>query len=187
MISSPARDGDALQSATDRSTICPRAGAAGLRIVSMGHGTVRAGLRSDVTRSGRAQWRARRARAKLAPDSCLADVKDETLYTRSSRASRRANRSWCARSPTSSSRQQAFLRDAGRLEGRDIEKVGGIFRADGIGLRDEYQISGPELETMCDIARTGARRPRRAHARRRRQGRCGALVLGEPSSSSGAP
>lgn len=22
----------------------------------------------------------------------------------------------------------------------------------GIGLRDEYHISGPELETMCDIA-----------------------------------
>jgi len=29
-----------------------------------------------------------------------------------------------------------------------------MFRADGIGLRDDYQISGKELETMCDIART---------------------------------
>ena len=36
----------------------------------------------------------------------------------------------------------------------DIERVGAIFRADGIGLRDEYQISGPELETMCDLVRT---------------------------------
>lgn len=36
----------------------------------------------------------------------------------------------------------------------DIEKVGKNFRADGIGLRDDYEISGPELETMCDIART---------------------------------
>jgi len=36
----------------------------------------------------------------------------------------------------------------------DIETVGAIFREDGIGLRDDYQISGPELETMCDIART---------------------------------
>ena len=36
----------------------------------------------------------------------------------------------------------------------DIETVGGIFRADGIGLRDDYKISGPELESMCDIART---------------------------------
>jgi len=36
----------------------------------------------------------------------------------------------------------------------DIELVGKNFRADGIGLRDDYVISGPELETMCDIART---------------------------------
>ena len=35
----------------------------------------------------------------------------------------------------------------------DIETVGKIFREDGLGLRDEYQISGPELEAMCDIAR----------------------------------
>ena len=36
----------------------------------------------------------------------------------------------------------------------DIETVGQIFRTDGIGLRDDYKISGPELETMCDIVRT---------------------------------
>ncbi len=36
----------------------------------------------------------------------------------------------------------------------DIKAVGQLFREDGIALRDEYQISGPELETMCDIART---------------------------------
>jgi len=29
-----------------------------------------------------------------------------------------------------------------------------VLRADGLGLRDLYRISGPELETMCDIART---------------------------------
>jgi galactokinase len=36
----------------------------------------------------------------------------------------------------------------------DIETVGRIFREDGIGLRDDYKISGPELETICDIVRT---------------------------------
>ena len=36
----------------------------------------------------------------------------------------------------------------------DIATVGALFREDGIGLRDDYQISGPELETMCDIVRT---------------------------------
>ena len=38
-------------------------------------------------------------------------------------------------------------------EDGDIEKVGAAFRKDGIGLRDDYCISGPHLETMCDIAR----------------------------------
>jgi galactokinase len=32
--------------------------------------------------------------------------------------------------------------------------VGELFREDGLGLRDDYKISGPELETMCDIVRT---------------------------------
>ena len=36
----------------------------------------------------------------------------------------------------------------------DIGTVGRVFREDGIGLRDDYRISGPELEAMCDIART---------------------------------
>jgi galactokinase len=36
----------------------------------------------------------------------------------------------------------------------DIETVGAIFREDGIGLRDDYKISGRELETMCDLVRT---------------------------------
>ena len=36
----------------------------------------------------------------------------------------------------------------------DMVQVGANFRADGHGLRDDYVISGPELETMCDIART---------------------------------
>ena len=36
----------------------------------------------------------------------------------------------------------------------NVEAVGEIFRQDGIGLRDQYKISGPELETMCDIVRT---------------------------------
>ena len=36
----------------------------------------------------------------------------------------------------------------------DVAAVGAVFREDGLGLRDDYAISGPELETMCDIART---------------------------------
>ena len=35
----------------------------------------------------------------------------------------------------------------------DIAKGGEIFRLDGIGLRNDYEISGPELDAMCDIVR----------------------------------
>ncbi|MFH1848559.1 MAG: hypothetical protein ABH879_00055 [archaeon] len=35
-----------------------------------------------------------------------------------------------------------------------IDAVGAIFRADGIGLRDDYELSWKQADTMCDIART---------------------------------
>ena len=50
--------------------------------------------------------------------------------------------------------QKRFYEMLDAWKAGDIETVGRIFRADGIGLRDDYKISGPELETMCDIART---------------------------------
>ena len=49
---------------------------------------------------------------------------------------------------------QRFYKMLEAWESGDIETVGAIFREDGIGLRDEYVISGPELETMCDIVRS---------------------------------
>jgi galactokinase len=53
--------------------------------------------------------------------------------------------------------------------------VGRVFREDGHGLRDVYQISGPELETMCDIVRTvpgvlGTLRPSQVQAGRAAHG-----------------
>jgi galactokinase len=50
--------------------------------------------------------------------------------------------------------QNRFYKMLEAWKSGDIETVGQIFRQDGIGLRDDYKISGPELETMCDIART---------------------------------
>jgi galactokinase len=50
--------------------------------------------------------------------------------------------------------QQRFERMLNAWQQGDIAEVGAIFRADGLGLRDDYQISGKELETMCDIVRT---------------------------------
>jgi galactokinase len=50
--------------------------------------------------------------------------------------------------------QKRFYEMLDAWKAGDIETVGRIFREDGVGLRDDYKISGPELETMCDIART---------------------------------
>ena len=50
--------------------------------------------------------------------------------------------------------QQRFYAMMDAWKAGDIDTVGRIFRQDGIGLRDDYAISGPELETMCDIVRT---------------------------------
>ncbi|MDB2506157.1 hypothetical protein N9X20_01280 [Opitutales bacterium] len=50
--------------------------------------------------------------------------------------------------------QTRFAETLAAWRSGDIEQVGKNFRADGIGLRDDYIISGPELETMCDIARS---------------------------------
>jgi galactokinase len=50
--------------------------------------------------------------------------------------------------------QQRFADTLEAWQLGDIQRVGRNFRADGIGLRDDYRISGRELETMCDIART---------------------------------
>jgi galactokinase len=50
--------------------------------------------------------------------------------------------------------QQRFYEMLEAWKTGDVETVGRIFRTDGIGLRDDYQISGPELESMCDIVRT---------------------------------
>ena len=50
--------------------------------------------------------------------------------------------------------QNRFYKMLEAWKAGDIETVGRIFREDGVGLRDDYKISGPELETMCDIVRT---------------------------------
>jgi galactokinase len=50
--------------------------------------------------------------------------------------------------------QQRFYEMLDAWKDGDVETVGAIFRQDGLGLRDDYKISGPELETMCDIVRT---------------------------------
>ena len=52
------------------------------------------------------------------------------------------------------SAQENFKQMIAAWRNGSIASLGAFFRNDGRGLRDDYCISGPELETMCDIART---------------------------------
>ena len=86
--------------------------------------------------------------------SCLADVKDESLYEEITARFGAEHPELCERLDYIYYAQRRFYEMLDAWRAGDIETVGRIFRRDGIGLRDDYKISGPELETMCDIVRT---------------------------------
>lgn len=122
-------------------------GAIDFRIVSLDTGTVRPGLEKSTYKIRRAECEELAQQAGL---KCLAEVRDEKQYReiagRFPRLAPRLNYIFHA--------QQRFYKMLDAWKNGRVEEVGAIFRQDGIGLRDDYQISGPELETMCDIART---------------------------------
>ncbi len=86
--------------------------------------------------------------------SCLADVRGEATYEKIMGRFGRSHRDLCERLKYIFHAQKRFYQMLEAWKAGDIETVGKIFRQDGIGLRDDYKISGPELETMCDIVRT---------------------------------
>jgi galactokinase len=86
--------------------------------------------------------------------SCLADVRDDAIYEKIVAEFGDKYPDLCDRLKYIFSAQKRFGEMLTACKAGDIETVGRIFRADGIGLRDDYKISGPELETMCDIVRT---------------------------------
>ena len=86
--------------------------------------------------------------------SCLADIKDQAVYEKIVAEFGESHPDLCDRLKYIFSAQERFYKMLEAWKTGDIETVGRIFRADGIGLRDDYRISGPELETMCDAART---------------------------------
>lgn len=125
------------------------------RIVVMDTGTVRPGLEKSTYKIRRAECQrlVEMARAAGFDITCLADIKDPSLAERI--AARFADYpELVARMRYIYGAQQRFYQMLSAWKSGDIETVGSIFRQDGLGLRDEYAISGPELETMCDIART---------------------------------
>jgi galactokinase len=125
-------------------------------IVVMDTGTVRPGLEKSTYKIRRAECEQfvsilQKADQKI---SCLADIKTQDHYERilSQFATRYPD--LCDRFKYIFAAQNRFYQMLNAWKKGDILTVGRIFREDGIGLRDEYKISGPELETMCDIART---------------------------------
>jgi galactokinase len=130
-------------------------GAPDFRIVSLDTATVRPGLEKSTYRLRRAECDTFAAMAgKKFGFTMLADVHDETLYQKILAAFGKSHPDHCDRLTYIYGAQKRFYKMLKAWRSGDIETVGAIFREDGLGLRDQYKISGPELETMCDIART---------------------------------
>jgi galactokinase len=129
-------------------------GALDFRIVGLDTGTVRPGLEKSTYKLRRAECEELVALAGPEFDfSCLADIQEEAMYNRVMARYGQTHPHLCDRLNYIFHAQQRFYQMMKAWKAGDIETVGGIFRQDGIGLRDDYRISGPELETMCDIAR----------------------------------
>jgi galactokinase len=132
------------------------AGGEELRIVVLDTGTVRPGLEKSTYKVRRAECEQfvsilQKAGYNI---SCLADVKDEATYEKIRAKFYKGYPDLCDRLEYIFGAQQRFYKMLDAWKAGNIETVGEVFREDGIGLRDDYKISGPELETMCDIVRT---------------------------------
>ena len=118
-------------------------------------GRARHGLQNATYPVRRAECE--RLLALLRPEfgiACLADVRSDQQLQAVLQRHGRQHPDLCARLRYLHSAQQRLARMIAAWRDGDLPTLGDLFRADGHGLRDLYRISGPELETMCDIART---------------------------------
>jgi len=131
-------------------------GAADFCIVVMDTGTVRPGLEKSTYKVRRAECEQLVEILKKANYhiSCLADIKEDGIYGKIMAEFGGRFPDLCDRLKYVFAAQKRFYRMLDAWKVGDVETVGRIFREDGIGLRDDYKISGADLETMCDIART---------------------------------
>jgi galactokinase len=131
-------------------------GATDFRIVVLDTGTDRPGLEKSTYAVRRRECEELVAILQKAgfDIKCLADIKDEATYNKIMDRFGRECPHLCDRLNYIFHAQQRFYKMLDAWRAGDIETVGAIFRQDGLGLRDDYRISGPELETMCDIVRT---------------------------------
>jgi galactokinase len=131
-------------------------GATDFRIVVLDTGTVRPGLEKSTYKIRRGECEKlvsilQKAKYDI---SCLADIKDEAMYKKIMGRFGKDYPDLCDRLKYIFGAQNRFYNMLEAWKAGDIETVGEIFREDGTGLRDDYKISGAELETMCDIVRT---------------------------------
>lgn len=125
------------------------------RIMSLDTGTVRPGLEKSTYKIRHAECREMVALcAEPFGIKALGDVHTPELHRRILDRFGASHPHLCRRMSYFHHAQQRFAPMMKAWEEGDIAGVGSVFRADGIGLRDDYEISGRELETMCDIART---------------------------------
>ena len=131
-------------------------GATDFRIVVLDTGTDRPGLEKSTYAVRRRECEELVAILQKAgfEIKCLADIKDEAVYNKIMGRFGREYPHLCERLNYIHHAQQRFYKMMDAWRAGNIETVGAIFRQDGISLRDDYRISGPELETMCDIVRT---------------------------------
>ena len=130
-------------------------GATDFCVVGLDTGTVRPGLEKSTYKIRRAECEEFVELAKKAgfDITCLADITDEALYNDVLAKFKDSQPDMCDRMTYIYKAQKRFYEMMDAWKAGDIETVGAIFREDGFGLRDEYKISGDELETMCDIVR----------------------------------
>lgn len=131
-------------------------GACDFRLLALDTGTVRPGLEHSTYRVRRAECEELLALVRglgiAAAD--LAAVRDTATYERIATGLRPAHPHLVARLDYLFAAGRRFERMLGAWSDGDLVTLGALFRADGLGLRDDYRISGPELESMCDIVRT---------------------------------
>jgi galactokinase len=123
--------------------------------VSLDTGTVRPGLEKSTYKVRRAECDEFAALAgRRFGFSQFADVKDDKLFNEIIAAFGQTHPNHCDRFRYIYQAGRRFQKMLRAWRTGDVATVGAIFRADGIGLRDLYKISGPELESICDIARS---------------------------------
>jgi galactokinase len=126
------------------------------RFVGLDTGTERPGLEKSTYRIRRVECERlvsllRESGFKI---QNLADIKTEEMYNCIQDQFGSRYPDLCDRLKYLYHAQKRFYAMLDAWKAGDIPTVGKIFSKDGIGLRDDYKISGPELEAMCDIART---------------------------------